>query len=396
MKKLSSIIAEGNSPAKTLTKNQIEKYLEICEKSLCPEAIYVCKWMIDNYDEYVKLCTNASYNGIANYYANDANRGSELYKNIGMCKKRCKLLMIPTYLSEKDFNDILAIKVAPDEIYLDLTSEEGRNQIAKDYTALVHKIARQWVGKSNITYDDLVGRAYEGLVFAMNTYGKHGTGKKAELDIYDEEEMKKYKKMSFLSYASYCILNHIRGDIKGLSHIVKIPDSEQARIKKEKGFIPKSDSISGDKTIGKGKDGDGNKTVFDYVGTTDDSKTGLDKEDEDKLFKMFYDRLAQKFDKKTLDMFYDFYGLNGHEQKTNKELAKQYNVGASNITYYCWKILSYIKSDPQTFEMIKDLFDFIKECRHDRDAEDNEYDKTYSLSANKNNKTTFDVFESEY
>ena len=42
---------------------------------------------------------------------------------------------------------------------------------------MVHKIARQYINKSNVTYDDLVAAGFEGLAQAMNDYGKYNKDK---------------------------------------------------------------------------------------------------------------------------------------------------------------------------------------------------------------------------
>ena len=71
-----------------------------------------------------------------------------------------------------------------------------------------------------------------------------------------------------------------------------------------------------------------------------------------------------------MDIWYSFNGLNGHEKMKNKEIATKYGVVVSNITYYCYKINNFITKNKEIMNMLKEVYELMKECLNDQDNED--------------------------
>lgn len=353
-----------------INENDLKKYLEIADRFLSEETKSVINWLIVNNKTYIsELSTDDDENALAGFYKNGIPQKSdlrELWKTINTIIKSGRMLEIPVFQTKEQFNNIINKKTAPDEIILDLNSERGRAAVTKKYEALVHKIARQWLGKINLPYEDLVGCCYEGLTYAMNTYGKKNKKSKAT-----DEEVASY---SFGQYAAYCMLNQIKGNGVNDSHLVRIPTSQQKKERDTQGHNRKNLSVSGDKAVDHSEEG--KKTLFDFIGTTSDVEDLTDNADRKKLWEDVKRILIKEFDEKTIDIWCSFWGVFGHKQLKNKEIAKKYNVANSNVTYYCQKVNFFIKKNKKIRDIFSELYDLMKESLNEKDREDDILGKT--------------------
>lgn len=383
MKKYSQIIKEARTieaqenALGVIPKARLEKFLQIASKFLTDEAKYVCQWLIDHEDWMKETKKSDSGNPIETFFnggmPQDKNMET-LYKSIMKLSKENRLLQIPTFLTKEQFDGIVQKKISPDEVYLDFTSEKGRNEIAKKYTPLVHKIAHSWVGKTAFDYDQLVSYAYQGLIYAMDSYGKKSNKQKKREEMGGEEiDMSKYKGYTFMSYASQMMRNCILDAAKNDSRLVRIPISQQNKTRKEQGFIAKSNTVSGDQPMGNGKDGEG-QTLFDIVGGIDNPGVKIDKEELDKLWDQVWAKLTDKFGKKTMDIFSNYFGFGNAKKLKGKEMAAKYGYkSAGSITAEVVKVINFIKHDPNMFRAFTDIYELMKEHQEDLDELDNDY-----------------------
>ena len=161
-------------------------------------------------------------------------------------------------------------------------AKANRDKLFKKYQPLIHKIVNQFVGKTNVSAEDLYSSACEGFVYAMNTFGhpkkRDEDGKWVEVDKNEQ-----HINYTFGQYAAYAIRNTILGAIEN-SHLVRIPKSEQKRQRDELGFNIKTNTISGNKTVGHDSDGNG-KELFDYIDNAENGGKSIDNEDLQKLWK---------------------------------------------------------------------------------------------------------------
>ena len=345
--------------------DDLKKYVEIAKNFLSQDAMTIINYMIKNNSTYVEtLGRDSKDNCLVAFYSRPRPASGELkdlYNALSSLDKNNRLLEIPTLQTKEQFNAIISGKEAPDSIILDLKSEEGRNALAKKWEKLVHKIAQQWRGKVNMTYDEIVSAAWEGFTNAMNSYGK----KSAYKDTDDEKAVKTY---TFGQFAAYMIRFAIAGEVNNTSRLVRVPISAISKEKKEKGSIAKNNTISGDKKVG--GDDDGNKTLFDFVGGTDDGERTLDQQDLDKLWADVYRILEKEFDKKVIEAWYSFMGLNGREKLKNKEIAAKIGCQPSLVSYYCNTVNNFIKNDTRVLSKMKEIYELMKECLHDREHDD--------------------------
>lgn len=377
MKNLSTVITESSNKKTKIegVKNSINfisvedlnKYLESADACLSEEAKEIINWLKVNNKTYIsELSTDDDENAIVGFY----NKGKkeiesgalkELWDKINVLVQADRVLEIPTLQTKSDFENILSGKLPADYVILKLGTKEGKNNIPKRYSRLIEKIVAQWKGKSSFEYEDLKSIAYEGLVYAMDTYGKKGNKTKSE----DESIVNK----TFGQYAAYMIRFIILENIKNLSHTVRVPISQQKREKDSKGTNAKSNTVSGDKVVG--HNDEGSKTLFDFLGYTDTSLQSVDYEDMDKLWKKAMKVLEEEFNDMTMDIFYSFYGINGHKKLQNKELSEKYNCGPSKITYYCGRVVEFIKKNKKVRDIFSEINDLMHECLKEYDDNNN-------------------------
>lgn len=378
MKKFSQILineskqitAQGDAIG-IISTARLEKYLQIADKFITDEAKYVCKYMITHEDWIKEMKKNGSTNPIVDFY----NAGKpqeatlvELYKTIEKLNKSKSLLEIPTFMTKEQFDGILSKKISPDEVFLDFNTESGRNDIAKKYTPLVHKIARSWIGKSAFDYDQLVSYAYEGLIWAINGYGKKSKKQQKREERGEEElDLTSYREYTFLSFASQMMRNCILDAIKKDSRIVRIPISQQNKEREEKGEIAKSNTVSGDQPMGNGKDGEG-QSLFDIVGGIENPGIKIDREELDKLWANVCKALEEKFGQKTMDIFYNYFGFGERKKLSGKEMAAKYGYKSpASITAEVMKVINFIKKDKKMFARFTDIYELMREHQEDID-----------------------------
>ena len=388
MKKFSQIITEAvqfkaqEGAIGILSKARLEKYLKIANKFLSDESKYVCQWLIDN-EAWLKTAKKTSKNPLEDFFNIGAPKDESmktLYANMLKLYKAKRLIEIPLFMTQEEFDGILQKNISPDEVFLDFKTEKGRNEIAKRYTPLVHKIARSWVGKTSFDYDQLVSYAYDGLIWALGDYGQKSR-KQIKREANDGEviDTATLKTTTFLSFASQMMRNAILDATKNDSRIVRIPVSQQNKMRSEQGFIAKSNTVSGDQPMGNGKDGDG-QSLFDIVGGIDNPGIKIDKEELDKLWEQVCKKLEEKFGAKTMDIFYNYFGFGNRKQLSGKEMAKKYGYKSpASITSEVFKVVNFIKKDPRMLARFTDIYELMREHQEDLDELDTEND-LYNMS----------------
>lgn len=343
----------------------LQKYLTIANKFLSPEAKAVVEYLIQHNNDYIStLGSDLDENALVAFYNGPIPKDpdlKELYKNVGKVIKSGRILEIPVFQTKEQFESIINKKESPDAIIMDLESESGRSMVAKKYEPMVHKICRQYLGKSNLDYDSLLSAGYMGLTYAMNNYGK-----KTDYNKVDDEKISQY---SFTQYAAYMIRAMILDDIKNLSRTVRIPISQQSKEKEATGRNTKNNSISGDEVIGTGSEGN-SKTLFDTISGYEDGGKDANDKDIATLWSALFKHLESKFDKKTMDIWYATTGLNGHQKEKGIDLAKKYHILPSNVNYYNFKVNSYIQNNPKIMNMLKELHEMTQESLESKSHED--------------------------
>lgn len=376
MKTLSNIINEAKQPLDIqddtinyISGAELRQYLVIADKFISADAKDVINWLIEHPNYVDDIAGPNADNALATFYDNGVPSTpvmKELYKSLGKVIKNGRMLEIPVFQTKEQFEAILDKKVSPDEIILDLTTEKGRNEIAKKYEPMAWKIARSYVGRSNLDLEELYAIGMEGIVWAMNKYGK-----KNDKSTASDENVKAY---TFHSWVSYCIRIAILEAIKDQGHLVRVPRSQQSKEKTEKGHMTKNYSISMETPVGRDKDGN-SRRLSDKIGDYERAGKSLEDDDNARLWEHIHKLLKKKFDDRTLDIFYDKWGVNGHKKLSGKELMEKYGFNAqSNINFVCSKVINYMMKNPETKEALLELYEFVESRNHDNDMEDNVFE----------------------
>ena len=376
MKTLSKIINEAKQPLDIqddtinyISGAELRQYLVIADKFISADAKDVINWLIDHPNYVDDIAGPNADNALATFYDNGVPSTpvmKELYKSLGKVIKNGRMLEIPVFQTKEQFEAILDKNVSPDEIILDLTTEKGRNEIAQKYEPMAWKIARSYVGRSNLDFQELYAIGMEGIVWAMNKYGK-----KNDKSTASDENVKAY---TFHSWVSYCIRIAILEAIKDQGHLVRVPRSQQSKEKTEKGHMTKNYSISMETPVGRDKDGN-SRRLSDKIGDYERAGKSLEDEDNARIWSNIHRLLKKKFDDRTLDIFYDKWGVNGHRKLSGKELMEKYGFNAqSNINFVCSKVINYMMKNPEAREALLELYEFVESRNHDNDMEDNVFE----------------------
>lgn len=402
MKKFSTFIAEAkkslleiqDDTIDYISAEQLKKYLHVADKFLSDETKELVQYLITNNSSYIKELggKGSSENALADFYNNGPYKEpqkKEIYALIGKINKSGRLLEIPVFQTKDQFEGIINGKIAADEVIIDLTSEAGRQRVAQKYQGLCHKMAKAFKGKSNISYEDLLSSAYEGLTHAMNSYGKKSVKAiKKEKSTGEELDITAYKTTTFLSFAAHIIRFVILEAIKNESHLVRIPTSQQAEERKEKGHNTKNRSISGDKSV---SGEEGGKSLFDFVGGTENAGRSLDDEDISRTWEVLLKELKKnaKITDVMLKCWMEFNQIGGTEKKKNKEIAAELGIVPSNVTYYCYVINNQIAKDPKLSKIARELITLYNESLQ-RSYEDDR-DEPAHVKINENTHSEEDI-----
>lgn len=366
-----------------LSQKQLTDYRDITNKFLMQETRNIIEFLIKNNASYISELPGADKdeNALAGFYKSKMpkqEKYQQLWRDIHAVVSAGRTLEIPVFQTRDQFDAVINHKASLDEIVIDLTSEKSRNEIVEKYKPLIWKMVNSWNKKCTLSIDELYSAALEGMTWAMNYYGKGKGGKVQQRrestlsqEELDELSKKMHSSMTFGQYAAYKIRVAILEAIKNESRTVRVAVSAQQREYKKNGSIKTNNTVSGNKTVSTDKDGNG-KTMFDFIGSAEDASRELDNQDLQKLWEEIFKKLEETFDKKIMDVWYSYNGLNGYEKMKNKEIAKKYKVVPSNISYYLNKVNNFIRTDKKLYSMISDVYELMRECLHDRDEESDE------------------------
>lgn len=266
--------------------------------------------------------------------------------------------LLPMMMDQETREDYLTGAKSNEDIMLDLVSEKGRSAVVKQYTPLINKIVNQYVGKTSLDKSELLSAAFEGLVCAMNEYRRPTKEIEAQNDIEDKEELKKNKRSSFLTYASYRMKQKILDDINNYSRTVRIPGSTMNRHKDDESWQDMGKTSSIDVTFA-GSEEEGRLTLADrlaelQVGPEDlklDGEDAANAADAEKIYKMIED----KFNQKHCTVFYKTFGLKGYTMMRPSEVAKEMSITNANVSMINKRIATFLKTTPKAQPLLKSL-----------------------------------------
>lgn len=360
MKVFSTILTESRSETFALTGEEFKKYCEAIEATKRSKEFLHLLWIISKNPELLdrekveylikgkNVCKIVSADDVKAFIAYAKRVGDEI-----------KLL--PQLLSAYQREAVIAKKIDPNDLTLDLETERGRNAIAKKYIPLIEKLVKQFEGKSALSKEEIRSAAMTGLVNAMNDYK-------------NPEEMEKAGKegnLSFTSYAAYRIKQQILKDIDNFSRDVKISKYYQGKLKDEGEDTNREFSI--DALFA--NDDDKAMSVDRFFQLSDEDNS-LEMREKEEMYAKLFKRIESKFSSRDCIVLYKVWGVNGHNKEKVKDIAKELGISSPAIVQICNRIIKFIANDKycqdlhKAYESLVDdyvigkLFEVYKEDRN--------------------------------
>lgn len=358
MKNFSNIIEEGrrrtSHDSVNLLSHEIADYSKKMSKKL-PEDVVKALYLLQKYnitdgeavDEIV-----ASNNSRLKTLAEELNIS---YQDIQVLKTVLvelgnNIKLLPMKMTPREREELIAGRMAMDDLTMDLESEKGRTAVVKQYGPLVYKIANQFVGKENLDKAELISAGFEGLTNAINTYKKPIDDEEIE-DKAEREEAEKAKRTSFKTWASYKIRWAILAEIYDNSRTIRMSYNDRRNAYAKGETTNLTQSLDGMR----GKDGDEDGSMQDHIAglaTTDTMSATEQQKKWDKLF----DELGKHFSKRDVVVFLKYFGLGGEKEEKGKDIAAEFNMTPAMVTHIVTKkIIPYLKSNEDLMDILSDL-----------------------------------------
>lgn len=262
---------------------------------------------------------------------NDKSEMDDLWELLKDNKSNLKLL--PHFQSPAEREGLIKGRLTPDDVNIDLSTQQGRNNVTKMYMPMVYKIVNQYIGKSSFTKQELISSALEGFALAIDKWKQNPTDGK--------------NSVAFKTYAAYSVQHQILNDINKHSHALSGGNGYNT-----KNGSSHLDAFSLDRMLGRDDDGDFKQDHLKALGTIDQTIN----KDSDKLWNEIYKILDKQFNQKTLDIFYRFFGLHGYKREKSKDIAKSLGMSEGNIrNSYINKVIKFLKTDSRTAEILSDI-----------------------------------------
>lgn len=351
MKNFSQVITEDrkNYDSVSLLQSEITTYINKVKKIL-PQSVQDLITLTSKYNllkasdiEAIRKANKTQLKSISN--DKDIPYGVletmyTLIKNIG---KNIRLL--PQYQSETERAALEAGRLSMDDLTIDLSTNVGRNAVAKMYTPIVIKIANQYVGKSRLDRPSLISAGMEGLTDAMNDW-ERPTGDNG-------------KKTTFKTYASYRIQQAILNEINEQGHTLT-GTNWYATAKYGAAAL---DAVSLDGSSQTDDDNDFRQERM-LAASTNPLDMDMDISQEESNWEEIFKMLDNKFSSRDMDVFYRYFGLgpyHGHRQKS-KDIAKEYGMSEGNIrNSIINKIIKFLKTNPTAARIMSGIRDMYTE-----------------------------------
>ena len=319
MIKFTDIINESNRQEykDILTMEELDNFIKETTKilpNIVRDALYLVKkyGLLDASDINTILDSNkSSIPVLAKRFDMDENNMEELWNIFKDLKSNVKLF--PHFLSPHERMSLIKGTALIEDLTLDLTTSQGKNDVVRMYTPLVNKIVNQYVGKSKLNRGELMSSSMLAFTNSMNDWDRSNG-------------------QLFKTYLSYRVQQQILNDIDRHSQSSTTLSTDN---------IHKDIKPSGLVSLG----------LDDHVSEFDIS-----------LFKEIYIMLEKKFKQRDLDIFYRFFGLNGYKKEKSRDIAKMYGMTEENMrSSVVNKILAFLKKDSNALDILMQLTDCYNE-----------------------------------
>lgn len=299
--------------------------------------------------EDVRKATKSSIKSLASKMEIDLEKLLPLWDELKALPKT-QMRLFPQYMTPKERQLAMKGRLRATDLTLDLDTPAGRNAAAKQYMPMIYKIVNQYAGKSNLSRAELMSAALDGFTDAMNQWRKPDAAE----DV---------KSVPFKTYASYRVKQQILNDMNTHGH--SLSGGNWYNTKKYAGML---DAASLDVLLGWGEENaEGGSKAQDKLkslGVEDPERSDMIElgSKEQKMWQDVYKALEKQFDTRTLDVFYRYFGLNGHKREKARDIARSMNYSDSVIrNMFVNKVLKWLKDAPELRDVMSDLRDIYSE-----------------------------------
>jgi len=200
-------------------------------------------------------------------------------------------------------------------------TEKEKNNLANQYLPLIKKISRQQQSNCSLDYEEVEGFAWEGFMDAVNNY--------------DETR----SSMTFQQYLGWRVKHAILNGINKTGRTIKISYYMKRKMSAEGLEVPTTISV------------EKNFENEDHL-----CQLGFDDEPSfDNPWDMLIAFVKNNFPAEWTEMFFDEYGLDGHEVIKCKDIAKKQGVSGCLITKRTKKIVQSIYENAELREILREL-----------------------------------------
>ena len=145
MKVFSKILLESKNDVFVLTSDELDRYKEAISKTKRSKEFMNLLWIVSQYPELLeKEVLEDVLKG--KYTQKVSSIDSNVLKDITKLAKKVgdEVRLLPQLLSLSQREAVIDKRIDPNDLTLDLESEQGRNAIAKKYIPLIEKLVRQF------------------------------------------------------------------------------------------------------------------------------------------------------------------------------------------------------------------------------------------------------------
>lgn len=320
------------SDSYSLMKDDITKYISKVGKYMDPDVQKII-YLAEKYNlltqedmDTIRKCPANKLKDLADTWKADYADIKSMWDMFKRIKNKYKVL--PQYLSGSELEAIQKGALTLDDLSMDLESSAGRNAVAKMSMPMVYHIVNQYVGRSRLDKSELISAGLEGLTYAMDHWRKNGKDS-----------------ISWKTYMGNMVRNFILQDMNKNGHTLGGLDKGGYAAKQGGTLL---DAVSFDNLP---SDSD-----VDKLNALGEEDKPTDKEES--MWEKVYKTLSNRFSARDMDIFYRFFGLNGHKKEKSKDIAKSYGMSEGNIrNSIINKIIKYIKNN----NIISDILQEIQE-----------------------------------
>lgn len=337
--------ARKNYDSESLLSSEINKYLNKVNKVI-PKPVQTAIYLTQKYNlldsssiDEIRNASKSSLRKLSAKYNISEDNLIELWQLLKDIKSNIRLL--PQYQTAQERESLMLGKLSMDDLTIDLDSQQGRNAATKVYMPMIYKIVNQYLGKSNLSKQELMSAALVGFTGAMNDW-------KRKTDDDDEN------KVTFKTYAAYRAKQQILNDMNEISHTLSGTNWYAT-----KNYGDKLDAYSLDSMLGV----DDNDFKQDRLSALGMSDANWDlRGDEGKQWKELFNLLEKTFTQREIDIFYRFFGLNGYKKEKSKDIAKSYGMSEGNIrNSIINKMINFLKKDKKASYILSGIQDIYNE-----------------------------------